>query len=150
MWIPPKNTDAPHLEARKAEGRDEGKRSKAWLLPGRSTPFFKGRFPTHAPKRHGQSLPRRAPGFPPYDTGARPHMSYRLTRSTKKANHHTRAYNCPAVMHPFIFGATSGREGKPPHKEHATAPRLRAPSSSPKPAVEKAKRHAGSVQPPRG
>jgi hypothetical protein len=54
-------------------------------------PFLKTDFPTHAPKRHGQSLPRRAPGFPPYDTGARPHMSYRLTRSTKKANHRTRS-----------------------------------------------------------
>jgi hypothetical protein len=50
-------------------------------------PFLKADFPTRAPKRHGQSLPRCAPGFPPYDTGARPHMSYRLTRSMKKANH---------------------------------------------------------------
>jgi hypothetical protein len=31
-WIPPANTGAPHLEARKAEGRDECKRSKTWLL----------------------------------------------------------------------------------------------------------------------
>jgi hypothetical protein len=30
-------------------------------------------------------------------------------------------------MRPFIFGATSGQEGEPPHKEHATAPRLSAP-----------------------
>jgi hypothetical protein len=42
-------------------------------------PFLKADFPTRAPKRHGKSLPRRAPGFPPYDTGARPHMPYRLT-----------------------------------------------------------------------
>ena len=28
-WIPPENTGAPHLEARKAEGCDEGERSKA-------------------------------------------------------------------------------------------------------------------------
>jgi hypothetical protein len=35
-------------------------------------------------------------------------------------------------------------------KEHATAPWLNAPSSSPKPAVEKSNRHAGSVQPPHG
>jgi hypothetical protein len=38
-WIPPKNTGVPHLEARKAEGRDGHKRSEACLLPGRSTPF---------------------------------------------------------------------------------------------------------------
>jgi hypothetical protein len=37
--IPPENTGAPHLEARKAEGRDESERSKAWLLLGRSIPF---------------------------------------------------------------------------------------------------------------
>jgi hypothetical protein len=54
------------------------------------------------------------------------------------------------VMRPFIFAETSGREGEPPHKEHATAPRLCAPSSSPKQAVEKANRHAESVQPSRG
>jgi hypothetical protein len=32
--IPPANTGAPHLEARKAEGRGECKKSKAWLLAG--------------------------------------------------------------------------------------------------------------------
>jgi hypothetical protein len=37
--IPPENTGTPHLDARKAEGRDECERSKAWLLPGRSTPI---------------------------------------------------------------------------------------------------------------
>jgi hypothetical protein len=41
MRIPAENTGAPHLEARKAEGRDECKRSEAWLLPGRSTPFYR-------------------------------------------------------------------------------------------------------------
>jgi hypothetical protein len=58
------------------------------------------------------------------------------------------ACNCLAVMRPFIFGVTSSQEGEPPHKEHATAPQLCAPSSSPKPAVKKANRHEGSVQPP--
>jgi hypothetical protein len=113
-------------------------------------PFLKADFPTRAPKRHGQSLPRRAPGFPPYDTGARPHMSYRLTQSTKKANHRTRSVQLPRGMRPFIFGATSDQKDEPPHKEHATAPRLCAPSSTLKPAVEKVNRHEGSVQPPYG
>jgi hypothetical protein len=36
----------------------------------------------------------------------------------------------PAVIRPFIFTATSGQEGEPPHKERATAPRLCAPSAS--------------------
>jgi hypothetical protein len=58
------------------------------------------------------------------------------------------AYNCPAVMHPFIFAATSGQEGESPHKERATAPRLCAPTFLPKPAVEKANHRAGSVQSP--
>jgi hypothetical protein len=39
MRIPPENTSALHLEVRKVEGRDRYKRSEAWLLPGRSTPF---------------------------------------------------------------------------------------------------------------
>jgi hypothetical protein len=113
-------------------------------------PFLKADFPTRAPKRHGQSLPRRAPGVPPYDTGARTHVSCRLTRGTKKGTTTQGACNCPTVMLPFISGATSGQEDVPPHKEHATAPRLCTPSSLPKPAVEKANRHVGSVQPPRG
>jgi hypothetical protein len=113
-------------------------------------PFLKVDFPTHAPKRHGQGLLRCAPGFPPHDTGARPHVSYRLTRSAKKKTATQGACNRPAIMCPFIFAATSGQEDKPPHEERATAPRLYAPSSSPKPAVKKANRHAGSVQPPRG
>jgi hypothetical protein len=37
-------------------------------------PFIKVDFPTHSPL-----MPRCAPGFPPYDTGARSHVSYRLT-----------------------------------------------------------------------
>jgi hypothetical protein len=40
--------------------------------------FLKADFPARAPKRHGQGLPQRAPGFPFYDMGARPHMSYKL------------------------------------------------------------------------
>jgi hypothetical protein len=60
------------------------------------------------------------------------------------------ACNRPAVMCPFIFTATSDQKDKPPHEERATAPRLYAPSSSPKPAVKKANRRARSVQPPRG
>jgi hypothetical protein len=104
-------------------------------------PFLKADLPTRAPKRHVQSFPRRAPGLPPYDTGARPHMSYRLTRSTKKAKHRTRsvqlprsyaplhfrsnqrsgrrtaaqgACNRPSVKRSLIFVETSGRKGEPP------------------------------------
>jgi hypothetical protein len=86
-------------------------------------PILKADFPTHAPKRHGQGLPRCAPGFPLYDTGARPHMSYRLTRSAKK---------------------------KTAMKGACNHPRLCAPSFSPQPAIRKANRRTRSVQPPRG
>jgi hypothetical protein len=99
-------------------------------------PFLKASFPARAPKRHGQGLPRCTPRFPFYDTGARPHMSYKLARSAKKANRRTRSVQPTAVVRPFIFTATNGQEGEPPHKERATAPRLCAPSSSPQPAVQ--------------
>jgi hypothetical protein len=46
------------------------------------------------------------------------------------------ACNRPAVIRPSIFAATSGQGGEPPHKEHATAPRLRAPSASLQPVVQ--------------
>jgi hypothetical protein len=120
-------------------------------------PFLKADFPARAPKHHRQGLPRCAPGFPSYDMGARPHMSYKLAQSAKKENRRTRsvqppcgytpfhlrcnqrsrrrtaaqgACNCPAVIRPFISAATSGQGGEPPHKERATAPRLCAPSAS--------------------
>jgi hypothetical protein len=54
-------------------------------------PFLKADLLTRTPKRYGQSLHRRALGFPPYDTGARSHMSYELTRNAKRANRRTRS-----------------------------------------------------------
>jgi hypothetical protein len=86
--------------------------------------------------------------------GARPHMSYKLARRAKKANRRTGSVQPPrgytpfhlrcnqrsgrrtaaqgacnrlAVIRPSIFTITSGQGGKPPHKEHATAPGLCAP-----------------------
>jgi hypothetical protein len=74
-------------------------------------PFLKADLPTRALKRHGLSFPRRAPGLPPYDTGARPHISYRLTRSMKKANHYTRSVQLPRSYAPLHFWSNqrSGR-----------------------------------------
>jgi hypothetical protein len=98
-------------------------------------PFLKADFLACAPKRDEQGLPRCAPRFPFYDMGARPHMSYKLARSAKKANRRTRSVQPPrgcaplhlcrnqrsrrqtvaqgacnhlAVVRPFIFAATSG------------------------------------------
>jgi hypothetical protein len=42
-------------------------------------PFLKADLLTRTPKRHGQSLHRCAPGFPPHDTGAGSHTSCELT-----------------------------------------------------------------------
>src|SRR5690349_16565796 len=93
--------------------------------------------------------------------GARPHTSYKLARSAKKANRRTGsvqppcgytpfhlrhnqrsrrrtaaqgACNRPAVIRPSIFTTTSGQGGEPP-QEHATAPWLRAPSALLQPMV---------------
>jgi hypothetical protein len=112
-------------------------------------PFLKADLPARAPKRHGQSLPRCVSGFPSYDTGPSPTCHAGWPEARRRQTAAQGACNCPAVMRPFIFAAISGQEDEPLHKEHATAPRLCAPSSSPKPAVEKANRHAGSVQPTR-
>jgi hypothetical protein len=77
-------------------------------------PFLKADLPTHAPKRHGQSLPRRASGFRPrWHGGQAPHV---------------------------IQSDPKNEEGEPPHKERATAPRLCAPSFSEQPAVRKTNR----------
>jgi hypothetical protein len=92
-------------------------------------------------------------------------MSYRLARSTKKTNHHTRSAqpphghtplhlrsnqrsgrrtaaqgtcNRPAVVRLFIFAKTSGQECKPPRRKRTTAPRLCAPWASRQSAVQHA------------
>jgi hypothetical protein len=67
----------------------------------RVNPFLKANFPARAPKRHVQGLPRCAPGFPSYDMRARPHMSYKLARSAKKANRRTRSVQPLCGFMPF-------------------------------------------------
>jgi hypothetical protein len=103
-------------ETLKAKGRRELKGERAPRVGEKQdmaatrgmNPLLKADFPTRAPMRHGQSLPRCAPRYPSYDTGARPHMSYKLARSAKKVNRRTKSVQPPAVMRPFIFAATSG------------------------------------------
>jgi hypothetical protein len=86
-------------------------------------PFLKAGLLTRTPKRHGQSLHQRVPGFSPPAAGARPHASCELTRNGRSQIAAHEACNRPAV--------------------------ISIPSSSPKPAVERADRHAGSMQPHR-
>jgi hypothetical protein len=96
---------------------------KAWLPPGGRS-LLKADLLTRTPKRQGQSLHRRAPGFSPPDTGARSHTSCELTRNGRSQIAAHRTCNCPAV--------------------------ISIPPSLPKPAVERAARHAGSMQPHHG
>jgi hypothetical protein len=132
-------------------GRAQGMREEQGMVTAREIdPFLKADLPTRAPKRHMQSLSRCTPRFLPYDTGARPHMSYRLTRSTKKANHRTRGMQLPHSYAPLHFWSNQ-RSGRRTAAQGAChRPRLSVPSSSLKPAVEKENHHAGSVQPPHG
>jgi hypothetical protein len=119
--------------------------------------LLKADFLSRAPKRHGQGRPRRAPGFPFYV------IHPALARSARKANRPTgsvqspcgytpfhlcrsqrsrrrtaaqEACNRPAVICPYIFATTNDQGGEPPRKEHATAPRLRAPSASLQPVAQ--------------
>jgi hypothetical protein len=87
-------------------------------------PFLKAALPTRILKRHGQSLHRRASGSSPYDTGAGSHTSCKLTRNERSQTATHGACNRPTV--------------------------ISTPPPSPKPAVERADRHAGDVQPHRG
>jgi hypothetical protein len=139
--------------AQRRKGTASGREARHGCY-SRDEPLLKADFPARIPKRHGQGLTLCAPGLPSYDTGARPHMSYKLARSAKKANCRTRSVQPPrgcaplhllqnqrsrrrtaaqgacnrtAVIRPFIFAATSGQEGELPRKERATAPRLCAP-----------------------
>jgi hypothetical protein len=73
------NTGAPHLRAREVERRDECEECEGMAIARGVDPFLKADLLTRTPKRHGQSLHRRAPGFPPYDTGAGSHTSCELT-----------------------------------------------------------------------
>jgi hypothetical protein len=86
--------------------------------------LFKGGSPHSHSKRHGQSLHRCAPGFPPRGARAGSHMSCELTKTEEAKTASREAGNRPTV--------------------------ISVPPSSPKPAVERADRHAGSMQPYRG
>jgi hypothetical protein len=95
--------------------------------------------------------------------GARPHTLYKLARSAKKANRrtgsvqtalrlhalppspqpavkkancHTRSVQQSCGYSPFHLHHNQRSRSEPPHKEHATAPRLRAPSASLQPVVQ--------------
>jgi hypothetical protein len=93
------NTGAPHLGARKVEGRDECEECEGVATARGIDPFLKVDPLTRTPKRHGQSLHQHAPGFSPSDAGAGSHTSCELTKGPRL-------------------------QAKSPHTKHVTAPRL--------------------------
>jgi hypothetical protein len=143
--------------ARRWKGTARGRETRHGCY-SKGEPLFKGRFPRSRLEASRARSPPMRTRVPTYDMGARPHMSYKRARSAKKANRRTGsvqppygctpshlrrnqrsrrrtaiqgACNCPAVIRPTTFTATSGQGGEPPHKEHATAPRLCAPRLRP-------------------
>jgi hypothetical protein len=102
-------------------------------------PFLKADPPTRALEASRVKSPRRAPRIPPYDTGAKPHMSYRLTlrrsvqlpcgyaplhfRGNQRSGRRTAmqgACNRPTIKRPFIFAVSSGQRGEPSCKKRTT------------------------------
>jgi hypothetical protein len=118
------NAGAPHPGAWKVEGRDARGECEGMATAQGIDPFLKAALPTRILKRNRQSLHRRAPGSSPYDTGAGSHTSCKLTQNGRNQTAAREACNRPAV--------------------------ISTPPSSPKPAIERADRHAGGVQPHRG
>jgi hypothetical protein len=83
-------------------------------------PFLKATLPTRVLRRRGLSLHQCAPGSSPYDMGAGSHASCELAQDRRSQTAARGACNRPAVT------------STPPH--------------SPKPAGERADRHAGGMQ----
>ena len=110
---------APHPGARKVEGCDTW--SAKTLLPSKGvTLLLKATLPTCVLSRREPSLLQHAPSFSPYDTGAGPHATCKLPRDRRSQTAAHGACNRQAV--------TS------------------IPLSSPKPAGERADRHAGGMR----
>jgi hypothetical protein len=115
----------------KAKGRRELEGERAPLVGEKQgmaatrgmNPFLKADSPARALKHHEQSLPQCTSGFPSYDTGARPHMSYSWPEARRRRIVVQGACHRPAVVRPSTFAVTNDQEGEPPHKERATAPR---------------------------
>jgi hypothetical protein len=113
------DASAPHPGARKVEGRDTWS-TKTWLPSEGVTLLLKVTLPTCVLSRRGLSLLQHAPRSSPTTRGLGPtrHASWPRTEGAKTAARDAR--NCPAV--------TS------------------IPPLSPRPAGERADRHAGGMQ----
>jgi hypothetical protein len=117
------DASAPHLGARKVEGRDTWS-AKTWLPSKGVTLLLKATLPTCVLSRRGLSLLQHAPRSSPYDMGAGSHVSCKMFQDRRSQTAARGAHNSPAV--------TS------------------IPPLSPGPAGERADRHTGSMQPHQG
>jgi hypothetical protein len=97
--------------------------AKTWLPFKGVTPLLKATLPTCVLSHHGLSLLQHAPRSSPYNTGAGSYASCKLAQGRRSQTTARGARNCPAV--------TS------------------IPPLSPRPAGERADRHAGGMQPHR-
>jgi hypothetical protein len=118
------NAGAHHPGARKVEGRDASGECEGMAAIQGVAPFLKATFPTCVLNRRGLSLHQHAPRSSPYGTGAGSHVSCKLAQDRRSQTAAREARNCPAV--------TS------------------TPPLSPRPAGERADRHAGGMQPRQG
>jgi hypothetical protein len=98
--------------------------TKTWLPSKGVTPLLKATLPTCVLSCRGLSLHQHAPRSSPYDTGAGSHASCKMAQGRRSQTTTRGAHNCPAV--------TS------------------TPPLSPRPAGERADRHAGGMQPYQG
>jgi hypothetical protein len=94
----------------------------------RGEPLFKGRFSPLALRGiTGKVSPDAHQGSHPMTRGPGLKCHTNWPEARRRRIVAQGACNCPAVLRPFIFAATSGLEDEPPHKERTTAPRLCAP-----------------------
>jgi hypothetical protein len=112
--------------------------------------FLKAYFPARTPKRHGQGLPRCALEFPFYDMGARPHASYKLARSAKKANRRTGSVQPPCGYTPFHLRRNQRSRRRTAAQGACNRPAVILPSIFTTTTVKEANHRTRSMQPPRG
>jgi hypothetical protein len=118
------NTGAPHPGLGMWKDAMHEESAKTWLPSKGVALLLKATLPTCVLSHCGLSLHQHAPRSSLYDTGAGSHASCKLAQDRRSQTTARGAHNCPAV--------TS------------------TPPLSPRPAGERADRHAGGMQPHQG
>jgi predicted CxxxxCH...CXXCH cytochrome family protein len=99
------------------------------------TLLLKATLPTCVLSRRGLSLLQHAPRSSPYDTGAGPHASCKLAQGGRSQTAARGARNCPAVTSASPLSPRPAGERADRHAgRHATAPRGHTLSTSTRPA----------------